>query len=345
MYGFSFFMFLITAVKRKLDRYTASIVFVALLMFIGLRYASVDYFGYWEIYDSIRSYGLLGFSKEPGFAFLNIIEQKITGHFFYFIFFFSLASLFIKFAAFKKIKICLTLALFVYLSTALFWKDLGQIRNGFVAGLMLFAVVFSYHKQFKKYFLVILLGFFIHSSAVIGLLIYYVDRIANRTLMFSILIFGFLIGASGGIAHLLLGYIPIDALGSLSARAHSYVDGDYDLEKNIFGLASLANMVFMFFVVFYYHRLKEVLPINVYFIPLAVVSLSLENALTDFGIIGSRISDLLFFPSIIVILSSFYSVKGQDRSLFIAVIFVYCFVRFAHAVSSAYPYQSILQFL
>lgn len=82
IYRFSFFMFLITAVKRKLDRYTASVVFIALLMFIGLRYASVDYFGYWEIYESIERYGLLGISKEPGFAFLNIIEQEITGHFF-----------------------------------------------------------------------------------------------------------------------------------------------------------------------------------------------------------------------------------------------------------------------
>ena len=339
------FMLLSVFLFKNTDKYISYVVFVILLFFIGFRYDSVDYFGYWDIYNSISYEGLSGFSKEPGFALLNIIEQRTTGHFFYFIFFFSLLSLWIKYSALKKITPNLTLVLFIYISTPLFWKDLGQIRNGFIAGLMLYAVFFAYKKQFISFLMVILVGCFVHLASVVGLLIYIIGRIDSRKLMYAILMIGFLLGLGSGVSHLIFGVIPADAFGSLSARVHSYVGSDYDTEKNILGLASIANMALMIFVVFFYHRLKEVLPINSYFIPLAVVSLSLENAFMDFGIIGSRISDILFLPSLIVILSSFYNIKGSGRFTFIAAFLVYCFVFFAYSVANADTYQSILQFL
>ena len=341
LYSYSLLILLISIIVKKTDKFTALFLFLGLLFFIGLRYASVDYFGYQWIYENIKEHGLFaGFNKELGFSLLNLIEQKTTGSFFVFIFLFSFISLYIKYSALKKITPLITLSFFVYLSTTLFWKDMGQIRNAFASGVMLYAVYYNFNKKPIKFVLSIVLAFSVHSAAIIGFIIYYINKLKNKELMYSILVISFLIGAVGGLGHIIISYLPADFL---SGRAQSYIGSKYDTEKNILGLSSIANLLLMLLVVYNYNRLIEFLHINTYFIPLAVVALSMENIFTDFGIIGSRVSDILYLPSLIVLLVSLYGMSSKNSHLYKVLVVLYCFASFSYALSNAIPYQSILK--
>lgn len=343
IFTFSLICALCSCADRKLDRFISAILFIVIFLFIGLRYDSVDYFGYWSIYNDVEFSGLSGFNKEKGFAFLNLIEQKLTGDFFYFVFFFSLASIWIKYSALKKMVPLVSLALFIYVSTELFWKDLGQIRNGFVAGMMMYAVYFAQQKKLIKFSLIVFLASQIHMVALIGILIYFADRLSSKRLMLTILLGSFLVAMLGGIGHTLISKIPIDSLGKLSYRAHSYIDGKYDVNKNIFGLNSLISLALMIVFIFYYNYLIKVSQFNYYFVPVAVIGLSFAFLFADYSIIGGRINNIFYLPSLIILLSSLYDlVKGQQRIFVVSGIIIYCVVSFIYSyITATHPYQTI----
>src|SRR5690554_2659155 len=86
-------------------------IFLCLIVFliVSLRYASVDYFSYFRIYEAIDEFSRFGFLTysvndntpiEYGFALLAILEKWLFGHYFIFIAIFSFISLLIKLAAF-----------------------------------------------------------------------------------------------------------------------------------------------------------------------------------------------------------------------------------------------------
>src|SRR5690554_3670577 len=252
---FSLFSTFLLLIYKKADTYLLVILLTTLILFIGLRYNSVDYFSYWSIYDNIKESGLSAFSNEKGFTLLNLVEQKTTGHFFYFIFFFSLMSLGIKYSAFKKMVPYITLSLLLYVSSSLFWKDLGQIRNGFIAGTTLYALYFAYKKMPIKFALVILIASQIHMVAILCTPIYFANRFKNKETMLTILLGAFIVSVLGGVGHFIISNIPADTLGQVSLRANSYAGSIYDAKKNVLGLASLSNLFLTMFFIYNYDRL------------------------------------------------------------------------------------------
>src|SRR5690554_1754659 len=125
-------------------------IFLCFIIFliVSLRYASVDYFSYYRIYEAIDDFSKFGLATysvdastpiEHGFALLVIIEKFLFGHYFIFIAIFSFISLLIKLVAFKRLSPYFLLSLLIYLSDEYFWKDLGQIRNAMASGIVLWA--------------------------------------------------------------------------------------------------------------------------------------------------------------------------------------------------------------
>lgn len=342
---FSLLSTFLSFVYKKADMYLSVTLLITLILFIGLRYDSVDYFSYWSIYDSVKEFGLSGFSKENGFALLNLIEQKTTGHFFYFIFFFSLLSLWVKYSALKRMVPFVTLSLFLYVSSALFWKDLGQIRNGFVAGLMLHALYFAYNKKPIKFAFVILVASQIHMVAIIGAPIYFANRLKSKKIMLTILLGSFLVAVLGGLGHIIVSGIPADKLGQLSSRASSYVGSNYDTTKNILGIASLSSIFLTVFFIYHYDRLVTVSKFSAYIIPVAVIGLSSAFLLSDFLILGGRVQDVFYTPYLIVLLSLMpLIVKKSQRPLIFAAIIIYGVASFGYSyLNAAMPYQSIIK--
>lgn len=331
---------------KSLDKYISIVLFVVIGVIIGFRFESVDYYGYWSIYDSVASSGLSGFSKERGFALLMLIEQNLFGHFFCFIFLFSIISLRIKYKAFSNITPFLTLSLFIYICNSLFWKDLGQIRNGFIAGMMLIAVYYAYNRKLIRFLITILLASQIHLAAVLGLVIYFVSYIRNKNIMYILVTASFLLANLGGVGKILLNYIPEVGLGTISTRTYSYVGGEYDIRRNVLGISSLINLMMIYFIIYNYDKLILKNKYNFFLIPLAVIGITADYIFADFGIIGSRIFDMFYFPSIILILSVIYELPApRQRWISFLGIFLYCAVSFGYSLYAANgPYLSIFSY-
>src|SRR5690625_2454445 len=172
LFLFSFILVVFSLFNKRADKYTSIILIAILILFIGLRYNSVDYFSYLSIYNNIKAYGFEGFLKEKGFIALILLEQIFIGSFSFFIFLFAALSLIIKYIALRKLTQWVTLAIFSYIAIGLFSKDLGQIRNGLIGGIVLFSIYYAYHKKIFRFLLTIFLASQIHMSALLGLLIY-----------------------------------------------------------------------------------------------------------------------------------------------------------------------------
>lgn len=347
LFTFSFFITVLSINFKKYDKVFGLILFIVLVLFVGFRYESVDYYGYWWIYENVREIGLSGFSKETGFSIIVLIEQSIFGHFFYFVFLFSLLSLAIKYSALSKISSLITLALFIYICSPLLWKDLGQIRNGFVAGMMLYAVYYVSRKEYVRFTMAILLATQIHATAIIGLLIVFAPRLTSRNLMFVIYLSAFVIALFGGLGKPILNLVGMDSLGQLSYRAHSYIGGEYDVEKNVLGIASLVNFILINFLIYHYDRLKNAAAINYYLVPMVVIGGAAEYFFADFGIVGARIADILLWPALIAILSNLYLISAKKQRIFIFIaVLGYCATYFIFSsLSAQYPYQNIIQLI
>ena len=138
--------------------------FLILVFFIGFRYESVDYYGYKNIFDSM-SFENINFpqfknkinniSIEFIFGFLISIFKKLNLSFYSFIFIFSLTSLSIKFFFINKYSP------YFFLSSLLFFafligKDMGQIRNAMISGIILFAIIPLIKRNLLSYLLIVL---------------------------------------------------------------------------------------------------------------------------------------------------------------------------------------------
>jgi len=260
-------------------------------------------------------------------------------------FFFSLLSLFIKYKAISKFTPYISFALFLYVSSTIFWKDLGQIRNGFIAGLILYAVFFSYKKQYIKFFVVLFLACQIHLATIVGGVIYFINLLTNRKIMYFLVIFSFGVALAGGVGKVILTVIPIDALGAVTSRANSYLGGDYDVQRNILGISSLVNVLLTLFLIYNYDKLIKKNNYNSYLIPLVVLGLTADYLLSDFGILGARIFDIFYYLPVVILLTYVYElVPKNHRWITYIGVFVYALVGFGFLLIDSYPYKSILNF-
>lgn len=160
-----FFHFVLCFYFLSFDRRTKDVqaaffpLFISVLaLFVGLRYASVDYYEYQNIFGYIKSYEQLGFPNyvpisgekpvESFYAFLTLVVKSFGGGFVFFVFLISIISLGLKVYAFKKMSNFFYLSLLLYVSM---WmaNDLGQVRNGLASAIVLLSVIFVYIVSFS----------------------------------------------------------------------------------------------------------------------------------------------------------------------------------------------------
>jgi hypothetical protein len=325
---------------------------------MALRYDSVDYFSYMNIYSRITGFATIrdyyystGGFVEPGFALLIIIENRIFGNFYIFIIIFSLINCLIKYYIIKEMSPFLILSILLYFSDVYFWTDIGQIRNGMASALVLYSVFYAYKRKPFSFIFVILAATSIHYFAIIGVFIYLIPLIKRPqtflwvSMMLVILINGLGLGA------LLFKAVAESQFIFVSSRLLGYINHPVYLKNNgLFRGIFIEYLFLSSFMLFFYKNLVKKLPINKVLIPMFILGFSFMLIMRDLDIFVDRIKGMLCVPSSIIIISSFILVfKKQERVFPIMAILAYCVMWFALNLKSTLfidgPYESILQFL
>lgn len=335
--------------RHSKESYLYHVTLLFFAFFIGLRYASTDYFQYQYIYENITDISKLGVFIYPvsittpiesGFALFVLSIKAIGGDFFLFIFAFSFISIYLKFRAFRKLSPFFLISVLVYISDEYFFKDMGQIRNSMASGILLYSFYCIYQGWLFRHIAVVFLAGMFHSFAFIALFLYFVRYFKSRTAMTLIAVVSFIIAALGGVG-MMLPEIASNLGFENTSRIMKYTNSEFAEGKSVLSGTILFHVFWCFFYIKYYHLLKEKWSYNEIFVPIYVYGTCIMLVLIDFGIVSARTREMICLPANAVLLPSFLLLfKGQGKIFGYFAISGYCFLYFLALMSNfSYDYQ------
>lgn len=331
------------------------ILFVCLciICFVGLRYNSIDYFSYMEIFDVVSDFEELtvyGYpvnwagNIEPGFALSILFFKSLNLNFYVFIFIFSFVSICIKFVAFKKMSPYIFITLLIYLSDNLVYKDMGQIRNAMASGIILLSIYYLYNKRNFIFFTLILFATSIHFFSILGFLIYIFKSLRNKKILISLLLISLIISFLGGIVKIIIPILEVFNL-SIFSKIMIYANStDFLKNISIFNGTNILQIIIVVIILTHYDKLIKYWKFNEILIPIFLLSSMLMFLFIDFEIIWGRTRDMFVTPLLAVILPSFLLIY-KNKFLTLLPILFYTVLWFYLMIPHRNDYQTILQFL
>ncbi|PKB17432.1 EpsG family protein [Flavobacterium sp. 5] len=210
MYYFLIFLFLCLACYasisidgNRISRLNYFIVFLLFWLTSGLRFETgMDYFAYENIYNVTNSFGEIvkygrvsEIGAEPGYLFLNSLFRTLGTEVNIMFLFISLLTTLMLFNSLKlylnkyKYFVLLTYFSFVY-----FTLDMSGVRQAIAVNIFIFSLRYVHDKKKIKYFACIILASFFHTSALIGLILYWLfNKKLNTLFIIGSTLFGLLI--------------------------------------------------------------------------------------------------------------------------------------------------------
>lgn len=335
--------------RRGLGAFTA----VALVLFVGLRYGSVDYSGYQAIWERVSfQYFSVPFFTSPGgttgneFLFASVLSayKYVSLPFEVLLFSVALASLGIKFHFFSRYSPYFLICVVLYLSMGLL-KDLGQIRNALAAAILLFSIEPILNRQPFRFLLIVSAAFGVQAFAIVAFPLYWLYPILrNKLLLTILLISAFAISTMGGaISGVLyaLDFIPDQMFG----KALGY----YYSEMNVPLYYHPLNVSFFFFALVFVW-LSSALTRNLSVAPVLILfhaySVAIYFLSFNFSIVAGRVFELLSFNSVIILLTQLALLLPKElRALFMVGLILYSGLLFSSTINSysgVASYQNIL---
>lgn len=334
-------------------------VFFALalvLLFInGFKYASVDYFGYLDLFNdtSFKDIKFPFYTTNYGTTGMEFIWASFSSLFKWmglpfeaWVFFIAVLSMSIKFYFYTKYLKFPLIAFVAYLSL-LFAIDLGQLRNGLAGAVLLFAIQPVLKRQFFRFLIVVFIAANIQVIAWVAFPLYFFFwQFKKRPkLMLLLFIALFLISASGGAASLLTSIAILPELVQLKLQAYSERGAD----ARSTALSYVGIVYLLVFSCFYKNKIKilnnkpEVYVLGVFF----TYGLMLSYFFTGIHTAAARSLDLLTLPAFIFIFAYlFEDFKRIENKLIILLLgflfFVLNFYKVVSSESGFAPYQNIL---
>lgn len=327
------------------------VILSVLALVVGLRYASGDYFSYQAVYQTISDISNLRVTGypigvlarvEPGFAAFVLLEKALFGSFYAFIFIFGLVSVLIKYYAFRELSPFIVLSALIYVSDTYFLKDLGQIRNAMASGLVLASVLFAHRREPLKFLVTVVLAVSVHAVALVALPLYFFAALSSRILLTGALGLSVGVAMAGGAGSFLPELAAWVGLGEAS-RIVRYAASEYADGISVFGGTFLIHLLLSVVFIVFRQPLVNRWAYNEHLIPMYVYGTALMFMFIDYGIIASRIREMLCVPAAAVLLPSLVLLfRGNERLVPYALIVGYCAIWFYALLGQVYRYQNVL---
>lgn len=228
-------------------------LFFIIVMIIGSRVGGPDYSSYAEIY-SLTSFSCIGFplfecfsgttGNEFIYAFLSSIFVSFNLSLVCWFFFVGALSVLIKLAIYRKVSNYFWLSVFIFFSLV-FHKEIGQIRNALAGGVILWAVYFAVHKNFKLFIFSVLLASGVQIFSLSAIVLYpLINFNLNKSLLLK---FGSVVILTssffGGITSILVEYSNIFP-PILARKLLGYFDNDQSYETGLLSLIFILLVLF-----------------------------------------------------------------------------------------------------
>lgn len=307
--------------------------FLSLFIFSSIRYGmSYDY----GIY--VRAIKNEWYHNEFGSALLEQIAHKYFGIQSFFVISSFIINFFICKAIYRGSSSVMT-SIFFYIGMPFFFmQDLSTVRQALGTSIIFYLTVsshtikFSHYSKLKSYiikFLLILVAYSFHSSAVIAILLLFPWEKINEKIIWIAIFVSMAIGLAGKSIILLLAS-SFSADGQLGGKLDQYVTEQMD------GLILLRILLYSigFLILINYKKLIRVNYSYKYFINIMGVGLCFMGIFSVNPHLGLRLCLYFFFPTIIMI-PDFLALYRINQKIFqLCCILLFCITIYSYQLNA-----------
>jgi len=319
--------------KKKKIQKNIFIVFIMLLLVIiaGLRPLGIDHdsLAYAKILNSCIS-EVSFIEKEPTFWIIDWLNSIIfNGSIQMFFVIFAFIGVSLKLYAIRNIATFPLMSILTYISFYFIMHEMTQIRVGVSIALMYIAIIPFLKKQYVIFWLLNLIAFMFHYSAiVIPILFYIAMKIDKKKYYIFIPFFGYLLGLSGFIENIIK--VNVSLLPNILADKISiYITL---LENNNLEIVNPINLGNIFLLSLYYFHLyfidfekKDSLFNDTFkfLIKLLGIGFFVLFSMSYLEVFAYRLSNFLFFSIVVLIPNTLLYVKQKIFLIFLIFLYLY----------------------
>jgi len=309
-----------------------------LLLFIGLRghvYSDwSSYYPFFEDLPTIWSGDILNefktASMEPGFIIYSVLIKSFFPNYFIWVFINTAIDIWVLDKIFKKYTKYYVLAFIVFFVMNGLMVEFNLYRNAKAIILFILSLEYLKNRKFIPYFLINLLGFTFHYSALLFLPLYFIlDREIPRSIVYLI----FIVSNIVFIFHLkwinlVLGdIVSLLNVSLISEKTLGYADSASEV---VFSLGYFERVISFLVFTILYKRLVALNSINRIFYNVFLFYLIFIFCFSEVMVFSERFSYLFCFaywflyPNVYTLISS-----KMNKSIFLSIFILFLFLRLA----------------
>lgn len=271
---FFIFFFIATSYEQRNNKYKYTVLASAcfiLALIAGLREAWSWADAPVYMYSFLKSPDIFNFSfsdnitgySEKGFYFLSVLVRTFTDNYHIFFLVVSFLSFYYLYKNLKQYSIFPLIGLFAYISRFYYGRHFIQIRAGLSYIILIVGIKYILEKDWKRYFLIVLIASLFHRSAWVGIPLYFICNWINirKWHILVALAISFIIGIWGqGLMHILVE----DNASDLNIVRYSEAGGE---NRHLIGLGIRNPMIYFqcFLLLTYTFLEKRLAPLNKYY--------------------------------------------------------------------------------
>lgn len=297
--------------------------FFGLLLIIIAGFRPLEYFRDTENYlTMLHSFDNI-WQSEPTFWILNQFNQLLLGgndQIFFLIY--AILAITIKIIAINRLSSLPLLSVYLYICLYFVLHEMTQIRVGVACGIFLLAIPDIVNKNFRMYLFKTLIAMAFHYSAIIMLVLYFVNnKNINRKVYFFLPIIGFILAFIPNLMLTIFTFFEFILPSVIANKVTIYIslidNEDYN-EINIFNLFTLSLVCIYYFALFNICRLKTKL--DTVLIKLFGLQLFIYYAFSSIPTFAIRLSEFIGFSLILLIPNLIFMFKQKLLPILVIIV-------------------------
>ena len=297
--------------------------FFGLLLIIIAGFRPLEYFRDTENYlTMLHSFDNI-WQSEPTFWILNQFNQLLLGgndQIFFLIY--AILAITIKIIAINRLSSLPLLSVYLYICLYFVLHEMTQIRVGVACGIFLLAIPDIVNKNFRMYLFKTLIAMAFHYSAIIMLVLYFVNnKNINRKVYFFLPIIGFILAFIPNLMLTIFTFFEFILPSVIANKVTIYISLIYneDYNKiNMFNLLTLSLVCIYYFALFNICRLKTKL--DTVLIKLFGLQLFIYYAFSSIPAFAIRLSEFIGFSLILLIPNLIFMFKQKLLPILVIIV-------------------------
>lgn len=308
-------IFLLLKPKWKYNKYIYVLIGVILAFTAGLRPedATNDYMGYLKAYYTINDYSS---RLEPTFYIIvSFVKVVFSNPVFLFIIY-AILGVSLKFIAIKQISELYLLSALIYFTSFFLLHEMTQIRAGVASGILLLCIKPLYQRNLKKFIILVALSISFHYSALVFLLLWFLNpKNIDRKFYLSLIPIVYILALKGFTLGFIIEHIPIDPIQTLYSMYKINMEKGLGDKINLFNGVQLLHCAMALFLIYNVDKLKKQNEYAPILLKIYTLSIIIFVMFSDFPVISFRISELLGIVEIILIPFLLYLFKPKRLAI------------------------------